>query len=378
MAHHARRSSFPLFTWAPLAMAALAFGALAFAGCAADGEGDFLDPVTPGSSISIEILGDPELEYDPQKGTTNVVVQFIARDGQDNPLSATELDVDMRLDGNTIDTEAILREDSEELSANIHLSLVLDASYSMEQHAVPAFEPMLSAARRTVQQGRNLYTSRPGVFNWNLYWFNDLIFQPTGTWPDFVIENIPSPDPGSFTKLYAAVDLAVEESLEAALSAPTDERHQHIMVVFSDGADNYSWFANPEVLGTSNITNDYAYDYNGYQAVTQAQLLNRVRDHETLQLHVIGLGSAVNNTALKELARVGRGRYFKNLSASEIPTLFDQVIREFTTIQTTGVTLPVPPGDYTFKIKVKDADGTASASHEFRFHGGDGNVRVIP
>jgi hypothetical protein len=342
---------------------------------ACSGDGD--DPTDPGQpqTIRVELIGTPELSFNPDNGTTNVVVQFIARDENSVPLTEDDVEVELQLDGKAIDTEAILERDSEELASNIHLTMVLDASYSMLRHEPPAFQPMLKSARRTIQEGRNVYLDRPGEFDWSMFWFNDLIYEPTEPWPDFVIESLPEPTPGTFTKLFAAVRRAVEDTNRRA-AASTKSREHFILVVFSDGADNYSWFANPEVAGSSTIANDYTYDYQGSNPVTKEDALAAIRDHPDLQVHVAGLGSSVNDKELSELATAGHGRYFKNLDPSQVSTLFDQVIREFTTMQTQGVTLPVPPGNYRFKIVVHRPETKGTASLQFDFHGGDGNAGV--
>lgn len=342
-------------------------------GCSGDD-----DPVDPGppETIRIEVLGTPELSFNPDNGTTNIVLQFIARDQNMVPLADDNVEVELRLDGRAIDSEAILEQDAEELASNMDLTLVLDASYSMLRHDPPAFGPMLKAARRTVQEGRSVYVDRPGEFTWSMYWFNDLIYEPSGTWPDFVIENIPQPEQGTFTKLFAAVRLAVDDSQERAAQSGK-EREQHILVVFSDGADNYSWFANPEVSGSDNISSDFLYTFEGSDPVTKAQVLAAIRDHPDLQVHVIGLGSEVNDRDLQEVAVAGHGRYFKNIDPAQVGSLFDQVILEFTTMQTQGVTLPIPPGNYRFQIVVRRTDRAGQATHQFDFHGGDQNAGVL-
>lgn len=328
------------------------------------------------AAVTLAIVDEPSISYDETNGTTNVVIEFVARDEHSVPLTADNVEVTMTLDNEPIDSEALLEEDSEALASNLHLSLVLDTSYSMLRHDPPAFQPMLKAARRTVQEGRNVYTGRPGEFTWSMYWFNDLIYHPIETWPEFVIESIPSPKQGAFTKLYAATRQALDAAI-ADYEVDGTDRDRYIVVVFSDGADNYSWFGNSEISGTASIANDYDYNFVGSEPVTKADVLDAIRSHPSLQVHVMGLGSEVNDDDLRSLAQAGRGGYFKNLDPAQVNALFDRVILEFTTIQSQGVTLPIPPGQYRFRIKVRRTDADAETSYTFNFHGGDFSARLL-
>jgi len=40
-------------------------------------------------------------------------------------------------------------------------------------------------------------------------------------------------------------------------------------------------------------------------------------------------------------------------------------------------TIPLPPGDYDFTLRVRTADGRARDEYTFRFHAGDGSSGVI-
>lgn len=341
-------------------------------GCGSeDAAGPVATPV-----VKLEFLDNPQVDFDPSVGTTTVVVQFVARKGNGTPLDYDELQVDLRLDGSPVDSEGILQEDSEQLRTNVHLSLVLDASYSMLEQQPPAFTPMLAAARKTVAAGRALYNDRPGEFTWKLYWFNDRIYTPLETssgtqWLENDIERIPPPPPGSFTKLYAATEIAVERSKGVAEQTAGDPRDHHVIVVLSDGADNYSWFPNTELTGNGSAGTNRNYQYFGHRATTKGDVLRTIESHPALKLNVIGLGSAVVDADLRELASAGNGQYFKNPKASEVDKLFDRVALELTSIQTRGVTLPLPSGDYRLEVVVRDRATGATAKHPFLFHGGD-------
>jgi hypothetical protein len=322
----------------------------------------------------LEVLNDPQVDFDPSVGTTTVILQFVARAGNGTPLEGNDIQVDLRLDGSPVDTEGLLQENSEQLRSNVYLSLVLDASYSMQEQQPPAFAPMLAAARKTVAAGRALYSDRPGTFDWTLYWFSDRIYTPLETspetqWLESDIERIPSPGPGTFTKLYAATECAVERSKSFAEQTASDPRDHHVIVVLSDGADNYSWFPNSEINGTGSAGTSRNYTYFGYRATTKSDVLRTIDSHPSLKLNVIGLGSAVVDAELGELATAGHGSYFKNPSASQVEAVFDRVALELTSIQTRGVTLPLPSGDYRLDVVVHHRG--AHATHSIHFHGGD-------
>jgi len=328
------------------------------------------------ASVQLEILDVPEVTYDPTVGTTTVVVQFVARNDRQIPLEQSGMNVQLRLDGRAIDVEGILKEDSEQLRSNLYLTLVLDVSYSMLEQQPPAFSPMLASARRAVGAGRALYFERPGLFDWNLYWFSDRVYTPLevlpgSDWLEVDIERIPQPHPGTFTKLFAAVEVAVNDSRAFAEQVANDPRDHHVMVVLSDGGDNYSWFPNVDVIGTGSAGTNREFEYFGHKATTRDQALQAIREHPSLQLNVIGLGSAVVDADLNAMAVAGHGRYFKNPNSNQIEDLFDQVIKEFTSIQTQGVTIPIPSGDYRLDIVVTDRATGAQAVHSVAFHGGD-------
>ena len=55
----------------------------------------------------------------------------------------------------------------------------------------------------------------------------------------------------------------------------------------------------------------------------------------------------------------------------------EQVLREFTTIQTRGAEIPLPPGDYDFTVTVTNRSGGNSDSYEFRMHAGDPQAGLL-
>lgn len=348
---------------------------LAFAGCDNVTEPD-TPPVGP---LTIETFADPQVSFDPARGTTTVIVRFVARRGS-TPLGEDDLTVQLLVNGRAIDVEGLIEQDSESLSANLHLTLVLDSSYSMLQHSVSAFAPMLSAARRTLSAGSGLYVQRPGIFEWDLVWFNDAIYRPIAAtpanrWTPQDVERIPSPAAGSFTKLHAALKDAVQTSIAHAEQFGSGPRDQHLVVAFSDGADNYSWFDNASLSGQGSIDTNRQYRYSGAAPVNRTDVETLLKNHPEVRLHVMGLGSAVNDVELQSLSRAGRGQYFKNLDPAKVDQLFEKVILEFTSVQTHGATIPLPPGEYNFEVRVK-ASG-AAGKFGFRFVGGQLGAGLI-
>jgi hypothetical protein len=329
--------------------------------------------------VEIELLRDPVVTFDDHSGKTTVVVQFVVRGEADRALSADDIDVDLLLDGAALDPESILAEGSQELSSDVYLGLVLDTSYSMLQHDPPAFAPMLTAARSTVMEGSRLWGQRPGSFAWDLSWFDEAICTPVAgarEWTAEDILSIPEPSPGTATKLFAAVRSAADRMRDVYADFANGPNDHHILVVFSDGADNYSWFDNSSLRQQRTTTTGATYEVAGALPTTLPDALDAVRAHPKLITYVIGLGSDVQDEQLQAMADAGGGRYFKNLASSEVGTLFDRVVREFTTIQTRGATIPLAPGRYTFEVRVWNADHTMNDRVVFEFDaGGDGTGR---
>jgi len=340
-------------------------------------------PTSPGgsnSSVQIELTSDPQITFQDATGKTNVVLQFIARDDDGYPLVPEDVIVEFDIDDAPLDNESILQEDAEELSASIHFGLVLDASYSMLEHDPPAFAPMLEAAKETVDQGLELYEGRPGTFTWDLAWFAESIHfpDPSGrTWQSDDLLTIPEPGSGTSTKLFAAVthqSLKMTEDLDEIANGANDH---HIMVVFSDGADNYSWFDN-STLESQGVTSSSApYLVRGYTSADLDTATMAVSAHPKLTAHVIGLGSDVQDDQLQAIADAGGGQYYKNPSSNDIDDLFDLVTREFATLQTHGATIPLQPGDYTFTLRVITSDGKAQDEYVFLFHAGDEDAGIV-
>ncbi|MDW7712016.1 MAG: hypothetical protein SCH98_16240 [Deferrisomatales bacterium] len=366
---------------------------LSLGGCGSDdwSDDDGSPRPPPRGSLTVELAGDPSVAYDPARGRTTVVVQFIARGADGVPLAPSDLAVEMLVDGRAVDNESVLQESSQELAASVLYSLVLDASGSMLQHEPPAFGPMKEAARKSVQDGRDLWQDRPGTFAWDVCWFNDVLFHRQGTWNPDHISSIPAPpDEEAATKLYAAVQFMAREMADAhGAGTAAGVRDQHILVVLSDGADNLSGFDNSMSAvderarvppSTDTTSTSAGYVRFGWPATTLDDALTAIRAHPRLTVHVLALGSEfrpgdLNN--LGEIAQAGGGQLLVNPSSDSSEQLFDRVTREFTTLQTRGAAIPQQSGDHTFTLRVQGVTFTGEGTETFRYRAGP-EAQLLP
>jgi len=353
---------------------------LLFTGCGGEDEIPTAPP-PPGTDITLEITSDPQVRFDAPTGKTSVVVQFIARDQDGYTLVADDVVVEMLVNDLPVDDESILQADAEELSASIHFGLVLDASYSMLLHEPEAFTPMLQAAADALEEGYDIFEERPGTFTWDLSWFAELLYYPDingRAWQPNDLLAIPEPSAGTSTKLLAATAHQAGRMLEAHETLANGPNDHHVMIVFSDGRDNYSWFDNSTLQSQGVTTSGAAFDISGYPATDLDAATAAIVAHSDLTVHVIGLGTEVNDTELEAIAEAGGGRYHRNPSSSEIDTVFDLVTREFATIQTHGATIPLQPADYNFRLRVRPAGQGAGDDYTFSFRAGDEDAGVLP
>jgi hypothetical protein len=254
----------------------------------------------------------------------------------------------------------------------------------MTQHNPPAFGPMKTAARDSYQQVLNLWNTRPGAVKFSLIWFDEVMNQSmyninvARDWfPDDIL-SIPEPVAGTATKLDSAVkvmaDYLQSEYDKGIFNAARD---QYVMLVFSDGADNYSYWDNSAISSTRSTTSGASYQQYGTVKTTFDETKAAVAAHPRLSTHVIGLGSAINASELTEIAQAGNGIFQNNPSSQNLGDLFQRVLQEFTTIQTRGAEIPLPPGDYEFTLTAKNKAGGQAVSYKFRMHAGDPQAGVI-
>ena len=335
------------------------------------------------SPITIELTGDPTVEYDAVRGRTTVVSQFTARRDNGVPVTPDEVRVTMEVDGTAVDNESVLQESARELAASLHYYLVLDASGSMLQHDPPAFVPMKEAARRSVEAGIDAWTTRPGIFSWDVTWFNDVLYHRRGLWSPDDIVSIPEPPLDAATKLYAAVEQAAQEMLLAYQQGTANgPRDHHVMVVLSDGADNLSDFDNqltvPTTIGST--TSGGNYERFGWPATDLADAIAAIQAHPALTVHVLAMGSKfapADLDNLRALSDAGGGQLLVNPKASEVDALFDRVTREFTTVQTAGAAIPQQGGDHELTLVVEGTAFHGEGQLSFAYRAGPG-AQLLP
>lgn len=347
-------------------------------------------------TLSVELSGEPSLSFDTSIGTTTLVVDYLVRDNEGELVDESDLNVRMYIDGEQLGAggrfgESVLDRDSEELDLSVLVLLVLDASYSLEQFDPPQFSPMLKAAENLVGEGEKIWRNRGGEFDWNVVWFDELISRPD---PDYVsrfrIRNIPVPEPGNFTKLYAAISNGLEFSEELlGQGVATGPRDRHVVVAFTDGLDNLSSFGNPEVHREGELRNGDPYPRIGWRATDLGDLLEEIGRHPlyptNLTVHTIALGNTCSESnqngpcfdeqALGDVAQVGFGQLL--ISSRNVSDLFDLIRREFTTLQSSGAVVALGQGEYQFQLVTELRNGRASGEIRFRFRVGGGNAEVV-
>ena len=324
--------------------------------------------------LALRLFAAPQVRWDASRAATDVVVKFIARGPGDVPLGADDVQVDMTLDGRPLDSEAILQKEAQAHAVNIMYVMVLDATRSLVVHHPGAFEELKKAAHDSVKAGTKLWSARPGKFSWTLSWFDDFVYRPTEAWPEAAILSLPEPAAGSFTRLYSAVNFAIDDLPRLARERHMEDAHQ-VLVVFTDGRDNHPSWAYPHGCEPS-ATGTFAFERCASPNTTLEALIDKVGNRADLTVHTLGLGD-VDETALRRLARAGRGIYVNRARGASIDALFAKVTREFTTIQSSGATIPNAPGDYTFEVLVRAHRSGAQGRLTMRMHIGDAESGVL-
>lgn len=301
-----------------------------------------------------------------RNGTTRFIVQFVTRDedGQliDPELNSvnepTQLASELFVDRQSVDIESLLSRESKLLQSNLVLSLVLDSSFSMTRHNPPAFAPMKDAAVAILHDTSNLWSNINSDFHWELAWFNEYIFRPAkdsngNDWSIESIRQIPTPSEGTVTGLYKAVHHMAKVHADLhSQGVAAGPRDQHIMVVLSDGADNHSWHDNA-AHQTDGSVNGINWTELGAPETNLSEVLVSLGGVPNLRTHVIGLGNSVDHEELEMMASAGSGQYFFGSSANTLSQLFEDVKKEFVTMQTLGVEVPLRPGQYEFSLRTR-------------------------
>lgn len=335
-------------------------------------------------NLRVHLVGAPRIAWDAERGVTRVSLSFLARQPDQSPLDTSNSTYKLMSRGRALDVEVLQVQGATAPRVNLLYSLVLDATYSMLAHTPPAFQPMRSAAFTSVQRGHQVVDKAArGSFAWELFWFDDDLFHPDGIWRENDILSIPEPEQGHFTRLHGAVARALSlanASLEQR-AAQTPGSWQHVMVVFSDGADNHSWVGGQP---TDEVRTTQGLDYRkqSIAATNPEDVLETIRKQSNFTLHTIGLGDDPDqHKQLAAMAHAGHGTYqtmaSKNNDLTSLSALFERVTREFTTIQTTEIDLPWPPGDYTLTVRVQANDKPQEGDLNLRMHVGDVDAKYI-
>lgn len=346
---------------------------------------------TPGNSnvktgLQLSVPVQPTVAWKPSNSTTQMIMQFSVRDGSGTPLAANEFDVQIRVNDGPPDTESLLSQSAEDLKVNLYFGMVLDASYSMTQHTPPAFVPMKNAARDSYQQVLDLWKDRPGDVKFSMNWFDGVINQSQDVpsamryWQPDDILAIPTPQPGAFTKLYSAVEvMAKNMKSEYDKGVFNGVRDQYVMLVFSDGEDNYSWVDNSVSKPSQPLITDTGASYSqfGTLPTTLAAAKQSIANHPRLTTHVIGLGSAINKDELQQIATAGHGVFQSNPSSENVAELFQSVMKEFTTLQTRGAEIPLSPGDYKITLVVTNKATGQAGQYSFKIRAGGPDAKLI-
>jgi len=324
------------------------------------------------------------------KGETEAVIQFLVRDPSGNPLGIDDVTVTLLVDDRPLDPEAIIDRKSIQLEANIRYGLVLDASPSMLIPNREPFREMKISAASSVKSLEDAWTGHAGRVDWTFNWFNDRIHLPYGgELSSSHLLQIPEPQQGEFTKLYAAVhQMALQLGNEYRTRRYAfQERDAHVMVVFSDGKDNYSYQPNTSLPPSSGVLGGGVhYRAIGYPSVDLNDALEVLRRHPKLTVHTIGLGSQIDEAELRAIANDQEppdpsrpeGRFVRGNTA-DLVRLFDEVTREFSTVQTHGARMPLPKGDYRFTVEVvSNLNPLHHGTFSFDFHAGDADAGVRP
>jgi len=179
------------------------------------------------------------------------------------------------------------------------------------------------------------------------------------------------------------VESAAEEMAAAyQVGTAAGPRDRHVMVVLSDGADNYSDFDNqPTAPPTVGATSTGArYERFGWPETTLDDAVAAITAHPNLTVHVLAMGSKFEPADLDKLraiATAGNGQLIENPSSGEIDALFARVTKEITTLQTHGASIPQQGGDHDFTLVVNGTTFRGEGRTSFSYRAGP-DAQVLP
>ena len=245
--------------------------------------------------------------------------------------------------------------DEENLSSDLHVTLLLDASDSVVDAEL--FDQMKASAEELLRQGATQWEERPGEFSWQVIWFNQWVSAAEGEWQLEDIADIPPPpeDFDGFTRLYSAMEFALRSAETARDNGIADgDRDNHLLAVFTDGRDNISGLDSQEPPVPSGTTSSGAtFSTFATTAITRTQLERQMQNRPWLQVSLLGFGNNIDSEELDALATAGGGTVFEG---NDIERLFSRAQRSFEILQTVGFRLPFNPGEphiWELEFKVK-------------------------
>lgn len=327
-------------------------------------------------------------------GTTTMEVKFVVRDPTGKTIAPrfnsvnapTELATELFVDTFPLDVEAEIKFYSDLLESDLAMSLVLDSTPSMLEHDPPAFVPMKSAAASILRRTKDLWEAQGSSFHWELSWFNSLIYRPLTNnadepWTIDDVLSIPQPEDQSYTGLYKAVSYMAGVHRQLYLDGiAAGERDQHVMIIFTDGDDNYSYVDNSDSANEieGNSENKLFWQGFGYQATRKEDLAAIISAVPNLKTFVIGFGDGVVGQNLVEIAQTGNGSYFYGENSTGLVKLFETVGKEIITEQTLQAKMPLQPATYLFTIESTHIDTGVNGQFNYNLTVGPGALPSCP
>ena len=119
-----------------------------------------------------------------------------------------------------------------------------------------------------------------------------------------------------FTSLYAGIDQTLTDIVQNTDSS------QKVMIVFTDGADNYSRNYYPNLSAPNATTTEAVYSYLSNRIASVGPTING-----GLVVYTIGLGNDIDVAKLSELATLGKGAFVNAADPNALNDKFSEIYR---------------------------------------------------